>query len=194
MPLRPWYKVVTPRQDLREARPLDASEFAMHLDQVRLGKAPEDYTEPERFFRQDDEVTEGVSVYTLLRNWPAMTGWSTKAARDAFYASPQLPRLLNPEALRRTIADGVAQKLLAYVGPKGADAKYYPFVFGETLLPANIEFSDGMFLITGEEAAKQVEEPKLTRLEVTSPPAPLSRARATPSPCGATTSTGVPFR
>ena len=116
--------------------------------------------------RQDDEVTEGVSPYTLLRNWPAMTAWSTKAVRDAFFASPQLPRLLNPDALRRTIADGVSQELLAYVGPVGEDGKYFPFVFGETLLPADVEFSDDMFVITAEEAKKQIEEPKLARLEV----------------------------
>ncbi|MFC2037214.1 ATP-binding protein, partial [Chloroflexota bacterium] len=116
--------------------------------------------------RQDDEVTEGVSAYTLLRNWPAMTAWSTKAVRDAFFASPQLPRLLDPEALRRTIADGVAQELLAYVGPKGEDGKYYPFVFGETLLPGQVEFSDDMFVITAEEAKKQIEEAKLAKLEV----------------------------
>ena len=120
--------------------------------------------------RQDDEVTEGVSAYTLLRNWPAMTAWSTKAVRDAFFASPQLPRLLDPKALRRTIAEGVAQELLAYVGPLGEDGpfqgQYYPFVFGETLLPADVEFSDDMFIITAEEAQKQIEEPKLTRLEV----------------------------
>ncbi len=116
--------------------------------------------------RQDDEVTEGVSAYTLLRNWPAMTAWSTKAVRDAFFASPQLPRLLNPEALRRTIADGVAQELLAYVGPLGEDGKYYPFVFGETLLPTDVEFSDDVFIITAEEAQKQIEEPQLARLEI----------------------------
>ena len=27
MALKPWYKVVTPREDLREGKPLDASEF-----------------------------------------------------------------------------------------------------------------------------------------------------------------------
>jgi hypothetical protein len=114
--------------------------------------------------RQDDEVTEGVSPYTLLRNWPAMIEWSTKAVRDAFFASPQLPRLLDSNALRRTIAEGVTQKLLAYVGPMGEDGKYYPFVFGETLLPADVEFSDEMFVIKAEDI--QIEEPKLTRLEV----------------------------
>jgi len=39
MGLKPWYKVVTPREDLREGKPLDASEFAVHLDQVRDGRA-----------------------------------------------------------------------------------------------------------------------------------------------------------
>jgi hypothetical protein len=52
MPLKSWYKVVTPREDLREGKPLDASEFAVHLDQVREGKAPADYQKPERFFER----------------------------------------------------------------------------------------------------------------------------------------------
>jgi hypothetical protein len=46
--LRPWYDVVELREDLRENRPLDASELAIHLDQVREGKAHEDYTDPKR--------------------------------------------------------------------------------------------------------------------------------------------------
>src|SRR5881397_3669733 len=49
MSIKPWYKVVTPREDLREGKPLDASEFAIHLDQVREGRAPADYQKPERF-------------------------------------------------------------------------------------------------------------------------------------------------
>lgn len=35
MALKPWYKVVTPREDRRSGKPLDAAEFAVHLDQVR---------------------------------------------------------------------------------------------------------------------------------------------------------------
>lgn len=50
MPLKPWYDVVKPREDLREGKPLDASEFAVHLDQVRDGRAHDDYQKPERFF------------------------------------------------------------------------------------------------------------------------------------------------
>lgn len=52
MALKPWYKVVTPREDLREGRPLDASEFAVHLDQIKDGNAPTDYQDPERFFER----------------------------------------------------------------------------------------------------------------------------------------------
>ena len=50
MPLKPWYKVVTPREDLREGKPLDAAEFAIHLDQVRDKRAPAVYQDPEQFF------------------------------------------------------------------------------------------------------------------------------------------------
>jgi predicted AAA+ superfamily ATPase len=50
MSMKPWYKVATPREDLREGRPLDAAEFAVHLDHVRDGRAFEDYQDPERFF------------------------------------------------------------------------------------------------------------------------------------------------
>lgn len=50
--MKPWYKVITPREDLREGKPLDAAEFAVHLDQVRDGRAREDYQNPERFFQR----------------------------------------------------------------------------------------------------------------------------------------------
>jgi len=60
MPLQPWYKVATPRADLRDGRPLDASEFAVHLDQVADGRAPEDYRKPERFFART-YVTSGLA-------------------------------------------------------------------------------------------------------------------------------------
>src|SRR5580700_11231044 len=52
MALKPWYKVVTPREDLREGKPIDAAEFAVHLDQVRDGRAPSDYQRPDQFFER----------------------------------------------------------------------------------------------------------------------------------------------
>ena len=53
--LKPWYQVVTPREDLRDNRPLDASEFAVHLDHIRTGRAivSKDHSDPVRFFERD---------------------------------------------------------------------------------------------------------------------------------------------
>src|SRR5580704_4926304 len=50
--LKPWFHVIQPREDLREGRPMDASEFAVNLDHVREGLAPKDYQEPDRFFER----------------------------------------------------------------------------------------------------------------------------------------------
>lgn len=50
MKLKPWYDVVKPREDLREGKSQDASEFAVHLDRVRDGTGRSDYTDPEQFF------------------------------------------------------------------------------------------------------------------------------------------------
>jgi len=61
MALKPWYKVVTPREDLREGRPLDASEFAVHLGKIRDGSAPDDYQDPVRFFERT-YLTKGLET------------------------------------------------------------------------------------------------------------------------------------
>ena len=48
--------------------------------------------------RQSGEVEKEVGPRFLVRNWPpAFTEWSTKSVRDAFFASPQFPRLLDPD-------------------------------------------------------------------------------------------------
>lgn len=52
MALKPWHTLVTPREDLRSGRPLDASEFAVHLDHVRDGAAPQVYQNPRAFFER----------------------------------------------------------------------------------------------------------------------------------------------
>ncbi len=57
--IQPWYKVATPREDLREGKPLDAAEFAIHLDQVLDGRAPIDYREPSRLFSKT-HLTSGL--------------------------------------------------------------------------------------------------------------------------------------
>jgi predicted AAA+ superfamily ATPase len=50
--MRPWYTIIVPREDLRENCPLDASGFAVHLDHVRTGKAPDYYRDAHQFFER----------------------------------------------------------------------------------------------------------------------------------------------
>ncbi|HEV3383164.1 MAG TPA: DUF499 domain-containing protein, partial [Gemmata sp.] len=68
-----------------------------------------------RELERNDEITQGVSPAKLVKAWPpSLTEWSTKAVRDAFYSSPLLSRLLNPDSIKRTITDGVTQGFLGY--------------------------------------------------------------------------------
>lgn len=116
--------------------------------------------------RQDDEAVEGVNPNFLVRNWPpALTEWSTKSVRDAFFASPRFPRLLVIDKLKETIARGVASGMLAYVG-KSQDGRCDPFFFEQDIDAAEIEFSNDMFILTAEEARKCIEPPALKYLEV----------------------------
>lgn len=48
--MEPWYKVATPRREVREGRSFNPDEFAIALEQVVAGTAPEDYRKPEQFF------------------------------------------------------------------------------------------------------------------------------------------------
>ena len=95
--------------------------------------------------RQVDEILSGISPSFLVRNWsPGFKEWSTRAIRDAFYASPVFPRLLNADAIRQTVVRGVQDGLLAYVG-KGRDGKYVPFMFERSIDPSDVEISDETF-------------------------------------------------
>lgn len=48
--MEPWYKVATPRKEVREGRSFNPDEFAIALEQVVAGTAPEDYRNPNKFF------------------------------------------------------------------------------------------------------------------------------------------------
>lgn len=102
--------------------------------------------------RQEDIVVEGVSPNFLSRYWPpALPEWSTKAVRDAFYASPKFPRLLKPDAVRETISRGLDGGVFAYVG-RAADGAYEPFVYKSSLRSDDVEFADDVFLIVRDRA------------------------------------------
>jgi len=106
--------------------------------------------------RQDGDIEASVSPNFLARNWPpAIREWSTKAARDAFFASPQFPRLLDPESIKDTIARGVENGMLGYVG-KRADGTYDPFRWNSSLSILDVELTDEMYIIQREVAEAYV--------------------------------------
>jgi hypothetical protein len=112
--------------------------------------------------KQDGNIEDAISPNFLVRHWPpAFVEWRTKAVRDAFFASPQFPRLLSAEAVKDTIAKGVTNGVLAYVG-KTATGAYDPFLFGTPISPSDVEISDEMFVISKEmaEGYKQVQAAK----------------------------------
>jgi hypothetical protein len=118
--------------------------------------------------RIDGDIEESISPNFLVRNWsPAFSEWSTRAVRDAFFASPVFPRLMRGEAIRDTIAKGVTNGLLAYVG-KTADGRYDPFFYRCSLNASEVELSHEMFIITRETAEAYLHnQPKLTTIIIT---------------------------
>jgi hypothetical protein len=121
--------------------------------------------------RKSDEVQEVLSPRFLVRNWPPAfqdQEWSTASVRNTCFASPQFPRLLNPNSLKDTIARGVSSGEIAYVAKQGD--RYYPFKFQVSLSPAEVELTDDVFIITGDQAQaykdRLQQAPKLTTLEL----------------------------
>ncbi len=97
------------------------------------------------------DIESGIGPSFLERNWPALKEWSTKGVRDAFFASPKFPRLLNGNVVKETIAKGVTNGFFGYVG-KGTNGKYHPFVYGTGLQASEVEISDDMYIITKDTA------------------------------------------
>ena len=119
----------------------------------------------ERLGQAGDVEDKAVSPNFLVRNWPpAFKEWSTKSVRDAFFASPQFPRLLNPDSIKDTIARGVENGMLGYVGKK-VDGSYAPFHWNTSLSSQDVEISDDVFVVQRElaeaYAAGKVASPPL---------------------------------
>jgi hypothetical protein len=116
----------------------------------------------------EGEITNEINPMFLVRNWPpAFTAWSTKNVRDVFYQSPQFPRLINPESIKATISKGVENGYLAYTGKQGS--KYEPFFFEKSLFAGDVEISDEMYILTAEEARKNIEPRKLASMKIVPP-------------------------
>lgn len=112
-----------------------------------------------------DEVTESVGAAKVEKSWPAMTEWSTKAVRDAFFASPALPRLLDPDSIKQTIARGVSEKRfgLARRSPSG---ELVLERFEKSMVEGEVELSEDVFLLRAADAQKLLEPPRLVRITV----------------------------
>ena len=125
-----------------------------------------------RRLREDGDIEDGVSPGFLDRNWPpAFKEWSTKSVRDAFFASPQFPRLLNSESLKDTIARGVENGMLAYVGRK-LDGGYAPFHWKPSLTAFDVELSDDMYIIQKATAEAYAAGKSASPSPVPQPPQP----------------------
>jgi len=112
-----------------------------------------------------DEVVPAVGSSKLLKFWPpAFTEWATKDVRDAFFASPALPRLSNPDSIKRTIADGVSKGDLGYARRKSGGGLSLLKKPGESLAEHDVEISEDICILKAEDAQKLVEPPRLAKL------------------------------
>jgi hypothetical protein len=118
--------------------------------------------------RQDGDVQEAISPNFLARNWsPVHKEWSTEQVRDAFFASPQFPRLLNADAIKETIARGVSGGQMAYVGKVVAD--YDPFWYNKSIVANEVEISDDVYIVS-KETAEQYKKAKTQPVPPEPPP------------------------
>jgi hypothetical protein len=103
--------------------------------------------------KQEGLLEESVTPDFLVRNWPpALAEWSTRGVRDAFYASPQFPKLTDSQVLRKTIADGVRRGKFGYAS-KNPDGSYQLVLIEEPSFgEADVEFSDQVVLLPRETA------------------------------------------
>lgn len=140
-----------------------------------------------------DEITSGVGANKLVKYWPpALTEWSTKGARDAFFSSPQLPRLLDANAIKRTIADGVSQGTLG-CAIKETTGQLKLLHFNESLVEADVEIADDVYILKAEDAQKLLEPPRLDRITIRPTEARLKPGEQASLTCSGIDQYGQPF-
>ena len=140
-----------------------------------------------------DVIAEGVSPNKLLKYWPpALVEWSTQSVRDAFYSSPQLPRLLNADAVKRTICDGVTQGALGYAS-KDAKGQIKLEKLKQSLFDTDVEIADDVFILKADDAQKLLEPPRLAKLMVRHEHVLLRIGEQAAFTCSALDQYGQPF-
>lgn len=142
--------------------------------------------------KQEGLLEEKISPDFLVRNWPpALSEWTTKAVRDAFFASPKFPRLLDPNILRDTIAEGVRAGKFGYVGKANGDYQGAPIIGDPDFGPDKVEISDQVVLLLAKQALdlkeklpvaeKEPEEQGKVEKETMPPGEPSVQPTPTPS-------------
>ena len=130
--------------------------------------------------KQDGEIEPEPSAGFLARNWPtALAEWPTKAVRDAFFASPLFPRLIDPDAVRRTIAKGVGEGLFGYAG-KDAGGNYVGLRFKRPTSEADVEISEGVMLLPKETAEALASGAQPPEYQKPQPETAVGRETVTP--------------
>jgi len=116
--------------------------------------------------KRDDLLTNAVKPGKIVKNWPpAMTRWSTKSVRDAFFSSPLFPRVMTDGIIKETIANGVTQGMFGYASEQ-IPGKFDPFLFNEAMNSGDVEFSEDVFIVTSEEATRMKVPSVLTTIEI----------------------------
>lgn len=125
-----------------------------------------------------DDIQDTLSPRFLRNNWPAMPEWSTRSVRDACFASPKFPRLINSNSIKETIARGVTDGMIAYVG-KASNGTYEPFLLQQPLAATQVELSDDIFIITRETAERYREQQAASQVKKITVPLPTETTART---------------
>lgn len=155
-----------------------AAESMMALAQARL--------------RQRDELTESLAPSNVIQNWPkGLEEWSTKAFRDAVYASPVFPRVTRPDALKETVARGVKDGLFGFAIKR--EGKYVRIEFRSDVDPADVAFSDELVLVPEALAKQLLEASPSVETPVPAVTTTTSDTPETPTGAGATGGEALPL-
>lgn len=134
--MEPWYKIANMRKEVREGRSFNPDEFAIHLEQVISGKAPEDYRDAVKFFSRTcftSALNEHVGMVLRRLNGqtantsPVLTlvtqfgGGKTHALASLFHiAKHQKESISNPGVQKIFTDNGLASfkeaRVAAFVG------------------------------------------------------------------------------
>lgn len=102
----------------------------------------------------------------LLKWWPpALTAWTTKGVRDAFFTTPGLSPLARADLIKRTIADGASRGDIGYAR-RLADDRLELVAFERSLAESEVEIGDEMVVLRADDARKLIEPPRMDALVI----------------------------